>query len=575
MKNVKTILLLSICLLLSIFTSCDNTNTTPYGVLNINFNRSKTIQPNLEISKYKITGKLNSDHSVTYTNDDYKANTPISLALGMWTFNLTGYNNADKAVTKTKAFSVEITLATATTVNINLEYFTEGVGSFDITIKWPSGCPTLHHINWSINSASAVVKSGTISTFTATDTSKTISDANIPQGDYTFTADVYESETNKLFFSIKEKVHIYAGLTSTKTFELPLNLLILKVPEITAIVNKTKTMSGTWDDQKTDITIAIDNSFDNVNYYYKVYCQNGTATPDVTVEATQLSLTGNTATIPRKGTKVEVLAKKDGCFTSKATREMVYEIGDIGPAGGTIFYNCDADNDATNNGKGPDNLSSNSNAQQTLTWKNPANVDQSLTLETSLPSWKYIEYANGYVQNNYKSVAWNFSILFKPVFGQYKPDGTTEELFGLYTTEDLKIGKGRINTTILAMKMEGKVFNGTTALTNFAAKKIINDFELTINGKTYNDWFIPSVNEGLKIWKVAITIPSSDIAKANATNIEIEFMTSNDSNYIYNNVSSNTQTFYFTCFRFNTPGEPIPTVSNKAGGRAVIPIRYF
>ena len=74
MKNVKTILLLSICLLLSIFTSCDNTNTTPYGVLNINFNSSKTIQPNLEISKYKITGKLNSDNSVTYTNDDYKAN---------------------------------------------------------------------------------------------------------------------------------------------------------------------------------------------------------------------------------------------------------------------------------------------------------------------------------------------------------------------------------------------------------------------------------------------------------------------------------------------------------------------
>ena len=68
----------------------------------------------------------------------------------------------NKAVTKTKEFSVEITATTATYVNIFLEYFTEGVGTFNITIKWPQGCPTLHHINWSINSASAAVKSGTI-----------------------------------------------------------------------------------------------------------------------------------------------------------------------------------------------------------------------------------------------------------------------------------------------------------------------------------------------------------------------------------------------------------------------------
>ena len=121
-----------------------------------------------------------------------------------------------------------------------------------------------------------------------------------------------------------------------------------------------------------------------------------------------------------------------------------YIIGDKGPAGGWIFYDCDADNNsATNDG---------------------------LTSEKC--GWRYLEAASADLAEQY-------------AFGLYNKDGSASSVG---TSAD--IGKGKENTEKLIEAMGETAFNGNDNKKH--AAQACADYG---NDTDYDDWFLPSSNE--------------------------------------------------------------------------------
>ena len=128
----------------------------------------------------------------------------------------------------------------------------------------------------------------------------------------------------------------------------------------------------------------------------------------------------------------------------------IKEIGDRGPAGGWIFYDCDEDN-STGNADG---------------------------LISSECGWRYLEAAPSDI-GIYESYG----------FGYYRPDGTNNMV-----GTSQAIGSGRYNTERLVeyMDIEGKAYSDSsgTATAEYAAKKCL---DYSYGG--YDDWFLPSKDE--------------------------------------------------------------------------------
>ena len=128
----------------------------------------------------------------------------------------------------------------------------------------------------------------------------------------------------------------------------------------------------------------------------------------------------------------------------------LFEIGDRGPAGGWIFYDCDEDN-STGNADG---------------------------LISSECGWRYLEAAPSDI-GIYESYG----------FGYYRPDGTNNMV-----GTSQAIGSGRYNTERLVeyMDIEGKAYSDSsgTATAEYAAKKCL---DYSYGG--YDDWFLPSKDE--------------------------------------------------------------------------------
>ena len=128
-----------------------------------------------------------------------------------------------------------------------------------------------------------------------------------------------------------------------------------------------------------------------------------------------------------------------------------YEVGYIGPTGGIIFYDCDADN-TEDDPDGPDNLIS------------------------SECGWRYIEASNGHIDRCY--------------FGAI--GGTSVKTYAA-------IGKGLENTLAIVEKLGKRVKwysvsdDGFTM--NYAAKNCLDYAVVLEDGTTVDDWFLPSENE--------------------------------------------------------------------------------
>ena len=138
------------------------------------------------------------------------------------------------------------------------------------------------------------------------------------------------------------------------------------------------------------------------------------------------------------------------CVADLDARE--YKVGDIGPAGGYIFYDCDADNDS-------------------------GNADG---LISSSCGWRYLEVA--------PTDAGKFS------FGYLRPDGTTNTTTSASQTA---IGSGKANTKALVKSMGESTYTTTTASTSKSSYAAIScaNYTVEVGSKVYDDWFLPSKDE--------------------------------------------------------------------------------
>ena len=138
------------------------------------------------------------------------------------------------------------------------------------------------------------------------------------------------------------------------------------------------------------------------------------------------------------------------CVADLSARE--YKVGDIGPAGGYIFYDCDADNASGN----ADNLTS------------------------STCGWRYLEVA--------PTDAGKYS------FGYLRPDGATNTLTAACETS---VGSGKANTKALVRSMGNSTYTSSTASTSKSVYAAIScdSYTVEVGRKTYDDWFLPSKDE--------------------------------------------------------------------------------
>lgn len=154
------------------------------------------------------------------------------------------------------------------------------------------------------------------------------------------------------------------------------------------------------------------------------------------------------------------------CEPEKGPDREEYSIGSRGPAGGWIFYDCDADNDS-------------------------GNADGLVSSECG---WRYLEAAPA-------DITVGSSREF--IYGFYMKSATGEKLYvngtTFYNKDDctgVKIGTGKSNTEKLIAVMGSSAYYRNYVSykyesTSLYAAKLCDEY--SVNG--YDDWFLPSINE--------------------------------------------------------------------------------
>lgn len=168
-----------------------------------------------------------------------------------------------------------------------------------------------------------------------------------------------------------------------------------------------------------------------------------------------------------------------GITTSKGFFETPAPMGIEGPAGGIIFYDCDADNDK---------------------FKNDGFV-------SSECGWRYLE-----VSKNYLSMEYGYPTIVEPtkekfIQGYYRKssnasnlrvNGSTTYEFANCTVDTLGYGKSNTEKLVNAFLESGKYCYSSisgSGTTDQCAALLCNELSHKNNGYTYSDWFLPSAYE--------------------------------------------------------------------------------
>ena len=171
------------------------------------------------------------------------------------------------------------------------------------------------------------------------------------------------------------------------------------------------------------------------------------------------------------------------CEIKKQVISYFYVVGDIGPAGGWIFYDCDADNNIGN----ADKLVSSECGWRYLEAA-PADLRLVNDYVTADSSYAGYETGNsGFMQGLYCNSA--DDLYMDPVKAMYV-NGTEKYDEGNCTSS--AIGSGKKNTDLLvsAMGITNGFGNAGNVVTTYAARMCSL---LECNG--YHDWFLPSAEE--------------------------------------------------------------------------------
>lgn len=418
---------------------------------------SKTVLPekdSIKVTSYKIVGvcgdsrfeKEFSSESCTITD----------LAAGTWSVSVEGYNNG-VLVAKSSSQSIVIHAYQDVTAVFHLKPSFGGAGTFTFRLGIPKDATDMKQIKCSLIGASDGL--GTY------DFSFDFADGTI-DGDYS----IFEY-TNKEIAGGSYDLSVVTTNSLDEVFGIPIN------DSIVIYTDQTTSYEHVWDIEFfPEVTLTIN---------------DGTST--VAVGAVDLVFTTNNGnakmvysidkgSVGRNDMEYTESFSCPGHVVAMAvidgwSRNGYAEISNRGPAGGWIFYDCDADNDPNvNNGKGEDNLISSE-----CKWRYLEAAPADLRLVNGVPTIDSTK--AGYEGGTYS---------FK--FGHYREtSGGSNVLLSTKTG----IGEGCNNTDILVGKMLDAAYtsySGTGTTSSYAAR-LCKELVYKENGKDVTGWFLPSKDE--------------------------------------------------------------------------------
>ena len=164
------------------------------------------------------------------------------------------------------------------------------------------------------------------------------------------------------------------------------------------------------------------------------------------------------------------------CIDGEILAKTTYVVGENGPSGGYIFYDCDSDNDS-------------------------GNADGLISTECG---WRYLEAAPGDIRVIEGVPAVNGTGSFTFVFGYNRESAEGSNLFvngtnsyGALDCTGTIVGTGKENTRLLVDVHGDDAYSSSsgTTMTSYYAAKLCDLLTYTVHGITYDDWFLPSKDE--------------------------------------------------------------------------------
>lgn len=418
---------------------------------------SKTAMPekeNIKVSSYKIVGTCgDSRFEKEFSSESC---TITDLAAGTWSVSVEGCNNG-VLVAKSSSQSIVIHAYQDVTAVFQLKPSFGGTGTFTFRLGIPKDATDMKQIRCSLIGASDGLGTYDFSFDFANGTVEgdysifEYTSQEISGGSYDLSVVTTNSLDEVFGIPINDSVVIYTDQTTSYEHIWDMEFF----PEVTLTINDGTSIFAVG---------AIDLVFttNNVNAKMLYSVDKGTVGRNDMEYTESFSCPGH----------VVAMAVLDGW-----SRNGYAEISNRGPAGGWIFYDCDADNDPNvNNGKGEDDLISSE-----CKWRYLETAPADLCLVNGVPTIdsSTAGYAGG-------------EQYFR--FGYYRKTsgGSNVEL-----STKTGIGEGYSNTEILVDKMQESAYtssSGTGTTADYAAR-LCDVLEYEVNGKGFTDWFLPSFGE--------------------------------------------------------------------------------
>lgn len=228
MKKNICVLLLMVCLVVVLISCQDKGDNLQFGALSIKVEESvpRTIEPltaNLTCASYKVTGVHASYAS--NQNSVYRFETTISdsatldqLIVGQWSVFVEGFNSDGIKIMESESQTINIVANQISEKTFILSYLTSGTGTLSLTIQIPSSLSLVSSMDLTVGNGGVV----SLTNSTSEGSFKYYRyEQSFDVGDYSLSLVFKDGDGRQVGFSQTDRVHIYANLTSSKTWTNP------------------------------------------------------------------------------------------------------------------------------------------------------------------------------------------------------------------------------------------------------------------------------------------------------------------------------------------------------------------
>ncbi len=267
MRKIFHVAILLILILVLIGCKADVEEVIQYGTLAVSASgtgeSTRTIEPALDeitCSYYKVIG-THSTYDSNNPNPALKFETrfdsstcSVVIMAGTWNVYVEGYNDQDLLIARSENQSVVIINEATTNKSFDLSYLAEGNGIVDLLVRIPDTTPVAK-VSFKIGESETIIT--TIPASVDGYFNVSIGNNNsLPVGDYSVQIKIFNSSDMLLGIPLNDRVHVYANLTSSKTWTDPGKVV---APVITT--------SGS---AASEMTVSITTETEGASIYYSI-----------------------------------------------------------------------------------------------------------------------------------------------------------------------------------------------------------------------------------------------------------------------------------------------------------------